>query len=153
MMKQETYYYQDKSGEVKGPLALESIAAAVAAGRLGSETILSADGGEPWMPASLILKNGWQALGIKAKRNEKAVKVKKRFSVAGMIEIMGWLGILVGVIYLGAFTVTLANGNVRAVEMTQPCVVGFVGGLLWLALGEILRRLTEIAEAEAVERG
>jgi hypothetical protein len=148
-MKSDGWYYGVGGGEVHGPLPMETIRAAVSAGRLPEDAAVSHHATGPWAPLSVVSKLGEEAFGAGGKNNAKS----SPRSVAGLIEVFGFVIIAIGLACIVGVFVAFHNDSPQVYPLIVMAISNLVSGLMFLALAEVLRRLGEIAAASRNSAG
>lgn len=150
------FYYGVDGGEILGPRPLAEIRDDVMAGRLLGAVGVSRWQNGPWTPLAGVPSGQPPNAQV---THEDVVPVKRERgrgeppkegqasrTVGGYVEVLGWLGIVLGFISIAygimaafaldpAYFVSIASG-----------VSGMIGGLLFLVIAEVLGRLRRISE-------
>lgn len=144
---QNTYYYGEAGAEVHGPLPLETIRAAMSAGRLSAGVMIGETQAGPWAPFNVVEKLGHESFGKPAKAKPAAAPTAaatapaSRSGCAGYFEAIGWL-----LIVLGGFCAAFMFGQnpERIVWFAFAAASNFISGLFLIGFGELLERLAQI---------
>ena len=155
-MNSEYYYYQPGKA-TSGPLALGSIIAAVNAGELGGDTLVSLDGQTEWQ---LLVKlrpgavRPTQSRSVASRNDRLPSTPNDRLPsssndrlptwIESALRITGSYTIVLGGVIVGAGMVATTNG---AQYLWVPAfgISGMISGLLLQASSEVLRLLGIIA--------
>jgi hypothetical protein len=132
------YFYGQPGGSTSGPLALGSIIAAANAGKLGKETLVSPDGQTGWHPLSDLLP--------KDKPERVVVTSGNGRTVAGFLEVIGWVQIFAGLLSIILFVIAITQASTATFLLGVSAIGNLVGGIWFLAAAELLERLRDIAQ-------
>jgi hypothetical protein len=130
-MKTDGWYYSVDGGEVHGPLPMETIRAAVSAGRLPEDAAVSHHATGPWAPLSVVSKLGDEAFGAGGKKRAASAKksaMSAPRSVAGLIEVIGFVIIAIGLACIVGVFVAFQNDSPRV----YPLIVMAISNLFCL---------------------
>jgi hypothetical protein len=149
-MNTDQWFYGEPGGEVHGPLGIRTIRAAVEAGRLTEAVSLSQSAEGPWAPLRVVEKIGRDAFGAGGKKKAALLDAKLTGnppgkSVAGFVEVIGFVFLLCGVFsIIGIFVSWFQSSPLVSIYMIAA-LSNFISGVMFLAVAEILRRLSEIS--------
>jgi|GEM_PF-4717078 len=152
-----SWFYGEPGGESHGPLPLDTIRAAVSAGRLSAEVVVSNTASGPWSPLRAVENHGADVLGAGGKKRERlameaqakqqASVIIPMKSVSGFIEIVGYVLLGGGLLCILGFIAAYTKKEPTVVIFAVSALSNIVSGLLFIGAGEALRRLGEISAA------
>jgi hypothetical protein len=151
-MKTDGWYYGVDGGDVHGPLPMETIRAAVSAGRLPENAAVSHHANGPWAPLAVVSALGDEAFGAGGRKRAAIASARKKAksaprTVAGLIEVIGFVIVTIGLACIVGVFVAFQNDSPRVFPLIVLAISNLVSGLMFLAVAEVLRRLGEIAAA------
>lgn len=151
-MNSQEWFYGMPGEEVHGPLPIETIRAAVAAGRLSPSVGVGKSSSGPWAPLDVVSKLGNEAFGNAGKKPAANATARKtagtqRPSVSGFIEVIGYLIIGVGILCIFGMINAMLSGGSNVFKFVVLGLSNLVSGLIFLAVAEVLRRIGEISNA------
>jgi hypothetical protein len=152
-MNSQEWFYGMPGEDIHGPLPIETIHAAVTAGRLAPTVNLGKSASGPWAPLAVVSKIGDQAFGASGKKRAAAIAASKkpagsqRRSVCGFIEAIGYLIIGIGILCIFGMFFAMATGSANVFQFVILAISNLVSGLMFLAVAEVLRHLGEISNA------
>ena len=151
-MNSQEWFYGVPGEDVHGPLPIDTIRAAVAAGRLSSSVKIGRSATGPWAPLEVVSKIGDEAFGAGGKKRAAIAASRKpagsqKRSVSGFIEVMGYVSIGAGLLcILGIFS-AISSGDGGVFKFVVLAISNLVSGLMFLAVAEVLRHLGEISNS------
>ncbi len=128
------YYYGEKD-QINGPKPLHELQQLAKAGRLSWGVMVSETRSGPWKALDKVGMSG------------TLPPSKMRMSLAVWFDGIGFLNLFAGVIYIGRFMWGVMGASELTGAHGMMALSFFSAGLAALAIGEILARLREIAEA------
>jgi hypothetical protein len=151
-MKTDGWYYGVDGGDVHGPLPMETIRAAVSAGRLPEHAAVSRHANGPWAPLAVVSELGDEAFGAGGKKRAAISSAMKtadfqQKSVTGLIEVVGFVIIAIGIGCMFGVFVAFRYDSPHVFPWIVMAISNLVSGLMFLALAEVLKRLGEISAA------
>lgn len=148
----EGYFYGEPGGEIRGPLPIETIRTATAAGKLSTAAVIGHTSEGPWVPLAVFNKIGTAAFGPNAgklmadlRAKEVAMQNRPEKSVGGFIEVIGYIFVGLGVLCIIGIFVAWGKSSPNVFTYAVGALSNLFSGLMFLAIAEVLKRLLEIS--------
>lgn len=145
MNTNKVFYYGVPDGNVQGPLALASIEAAVSAGRLPADVLVSEDQGGPWRVLTEVMP-----MPVIPPEPEEEQVIVEDLTLQSVFRVLGWVMIVVAVLAAIATAIQVMNDTLPANARADLQFVAWgslaIFGMLFLALAKGLDLLTGIYE-------
>lgn len=132
------YYYGTDGGDVQGPLALDQISAAVAAGRLPGAVVVSESPSGPWEPFTAL------------KKPESGARITPAPDKSGVVEwvtVIARFHLVVAAVGLLAAALMLMEKNPATLTVAIAAASNVLAGVLFFAIADALTSLREIRDA------